>query len=263
MRVDDSDDAVTAAGYVPVLRRHLGKLSSFAVSFSLMSITTGIYANYGFVLSNAGAFGFWTWLLVGTGLTLVALVFAEMASRIPLAGYAYNWNSRLATPMVGWLTGWLGVCFYCFGVAATSSTVIPVLGVIVGRTIDPGVALVVVCAVILGQTIINLIGVRLTAHANLIAVIAEIFALGVVGFAILVLMLVRGHADPKLLFTIPAMPVPYWPAFLVASLMGAWTFVGFEAAADLSEETHEARKSLRSASSHQSRSASWSASRSL
>lgn len=239
---DDSDATVVAAGYVPVLRRHLGRLSSFAVSFSLMSITTGIFANYGLVLTTAGPFGYWTWLLVGAGQTLVALVFAEMASRIPLAGYAYNWNSRLANPMVGWVTGWLGLCFYCFGVAATSSTAVPVLGAMMGYPIAPEIAPFLVSGIILTQTVINVIGVRLTSHANLLAVIAEIVVLGLVGVAILALTLTQGRPNVELLFTIPDSPVPYWPAFLMAALMGAWTFVGFEAAADLSEETHHARR---------------------
>ena len=111
-----------------------------------------------------------------------------------------------------------------------------------GREVSAAFTPFLVSAIILVQTLVNIIGVRLTAHANLLAVIGEIVGLGVVGAVILSMLLVEGHADPSLLFTIPATPVPYWPAFLMASLIGAWTFVGFEAAADMSEETHHARR---------------------
>ena len=72
-----------------------------------MSVLMGIFANYGYVLGKGGPFGLWTWLLVGAGQLLVALVFAEMAGRIPLTGALYNWNTRLTNPTVGWFTAWL------------------------------------------------------------------------------------------------------------------------------------------------------------
>src|SRR5580700_2987620 len=103
----DDDHAIIAAGYKPQLKRSLGFFSSFAISFSFMSVLMGIFANYGYVLGKAGPFGFWTWLLVGAGQFLVALVFAEMAGRIPLTGAIYNWNTRLANATVGWFTAWM------------------------------------------------------------------------------------------------------------------------------------------------------------
>ncbi|MDE2029389.1 MAG: amino acid permease, partial [Alphaproteobacteria bacterium] len=48
---------------------------------------------------------------------------------------------------------------------------------------------------------------------------------------------IKGHPDFSLLTTIPIQPRPYWPAFLMACLLGSWTLLGFEGAADISEET--------------------------
>src|ERR1700761_4411891 len=106
MAARDDDKAIIEAGYKPQLRRSLGFFSPFAIAFSEISITTGIFANYGFVLTKAGPFGYWAWLLVAIGQTLVALVFAEMAGRIPLTGSSYNWNNKLANPTLGWFSGW-------------------------------------------------------------------------------------------------------------------------------------------------------------
>src|SRR5580700_8479937 len=133
MTSHDDDRAILEAGYKPQLFRSLNYFSSFAVSFSLMSITTGIFANYGFVLNKAGPFGYWTWLLVAGGHTLVALVFAEMAARIPLTGYAYNWNSKLANPTVGWFTGWMAFALWAAGIAAVDASLVPVLSVVIGH----------------------------------------------------------------------------------------------------------------------------------
>lgn len=49
-------DAVELArfGYVQQLRRSMGAFSSFAISFSLISIITGIVANFTFGLRQVG-----------------------------------------------------------------------------------------------------------------------------------------------------------------------------------------------------------------
>ena len=77
----------------------------------VVSITTGIFTTYGFVLVNSGPLGIWTWPLVIVGQLFVSLVFAALASRIPLAGYSYQWTSQLANPKIGWLIGWISFIF--------------------------------------------------------------------------------------------------------------------------------------------------------
>ena len=103
----DDDKAIIDAGYQPRLRRSLGFFSSFAISFPYISVLTGIFANYSFVLGKSGPFGYWTWILVAVGHSLTALVFAEMSARHTLTGCSYNWNNKLVNPAVGWFAdGW-------------------------------------------------------------------------------------------------------------------------------------------------------------
>jgi len=47
--------------------------SSFAISFSLISVLTGIFANFNFGFAQVGGSIVWSWLLVGSGQFLVAL----------------------------------------------------------------------------------------------------------------------------------------------------------------------------------------------
>ncbi len=231
------DQAIFDAGYKPQLKRSLGLFSSFAVSFSTMSITTCIFANFGFVLTKAGPFGFWTWPIVAFGVLMVALVFAEMAGRMPLSGYAYSWNNKLANRTVGWFTGWMALVVYCTGAAAVATTMVPVLTEIVGVNFSPLLSHLISVSVILIVSLINIYGIRLASHTNLIAVIAEL--IGMVGLTafVLVMLAIHGHAHFDLLTTIPENPKPYMPAFLMSCLLGAWTFIGFESSADMSEET--------------------------
>ncbi len=241
--MESADDrAIIEAGYKPQLKRSLGLFASFAVPFSIISITTGIFANYGFVLEKAGPFGFWTWLLVGLGHTFVALVFAELAGRIPLTGSCYNWNTKLLNPALGWFTGWMTLGNYSVGVAAVSTTMVPILGAILGHPLDAATGCYIVTALIILQALINLYGVRLTSHTNIIAVAVELTGMIGLGGLIIAAVLIKGHFNFDFLTTVPAQPRPYLPSFLMACLLGAWTLLGFDGAADVSEETLDARR---------------------
>jgi amino acid transporter len=68
------DAIVERAGYKPELRRSLKFFSMFAIAFSIISITTGIFLNYGFGLQHWGPASIWTWPIVGVGNTAIALV---------------------------------------------------------------------------------------------------------------------------------------------------------------------------------------------
>src|SRR5246500_3312716 len=106
---------VARAGYKPELRRSLRFFSMFAIAFSIVSITTGIFLNYGFGLAYWGPASIWTWPIVGVGNMAIALVVAELGTRIPLAGYAYQWSARLVNPTYGWFAGFAGVLFMIEG----------------------------------------------------------------------------------------------------------------------------------------------------
>src|SRR6266567_6638345 len=105
------DQTLQKFGYQQEFRRELKRFASFAVGFSFISITTGIFSTYGSVLNWGGPLGIWTWPFVVVGQLFVAFVFAALASRMPLAGYSYQWVSRLVNPKVGWLVGWVSFMF--------------------------------------------------------------------------------------------------------------------------------------------------------
>ena len=112
----DSPEAILErAGYRPELRRSLRFFSMFAIAFSIISITTGIFLNYGFGLAYWGPASIWTWPIVGVGNMMIALVVAELGTRIPLAGYAYQWSARLVNPTYGWFVGFAGLLYMAVG----------------------------------------------------------------------------------------------------------------------------------------------------
>jgi hypothetical protein len=55
------DQLLERFGYRQGFARTLRSFESFALGFSFISITTGIFTTFGFVLNNAGPRGIWTW----------------------------------------------------------------------------------------------------------------------------------------------------------------------------------------------------------
>jgi len=246
------DQTLQKFGYQQEYKRELKRFASFAVGFSFISITTGIFTTYGSVLISSGPLDIWTWPLVIIGQLFVSLVFAALASRIPLAGYSYQWASRLANPKVGWLIGWISFIFLIVDVVAVdyavASTVIPSL---LNYAETPQNAWLVTAIVVLVQMVLIIFSTLWSARVNNTAVGTEV--IGIVGLTLLLVIVgvIRGLLHPDHLFSTGTASSSGWLTlgglnaagpFMLAFLLGAFTIVGFEAAANLAEETQDAHR---------------------
>jgi amino acid transporter len=96
--------------------------------------------------------------------------------------------------------------------------------------------------------VINLISIQVAARVNNIAVFTEIIGTVVFGVLLLVLWGVRSKPTPYgagiLTNTTSVTHNPTWYAFALAGLLGAFTLVGFELAADMSEDAVNPRRSV-------------------
>jgi amino acid transporter len=240
-------------GYEQDFDRTLHRFASFAIGFSFISITTGIFTTYGAVLNSSGPVGIWTWPIVIVGQLMVALVFGALASRMPLAGYTYQWMSRLANPLVGWLVGWFMFAFLIVDVVAVdyavASAVAPALFGYTGTTANTWLVTALVIAV---QGLLIMFSTVWSERVNNVAVGTELIGIG--GLTLLILII--GAAGSKLfgahLFSKGAAAAihPYFSLgtlghdspWVLAFLLGAFTIVGFEACGNLAEETSEPEK---------------------
>ena len=249
---DAAEQAVTEYGYQQEFRRELKRFASFAVGFSFISITTGIFTTYGSVLNWGGPLGVWTWPFVVIGQLLVALVFAALASRMPIAGYSYQWVSRLVNPKVGWLVGWVSFMFLTVVIVsvdyAIASTVLPSLFNYVETAQNAWLATAIIIAI---QMVLIMFSTFLSTRINNVAVGTEV--IGVVGLTILLIVVgaVRGLLHPDHLFSTGIISSNGYfnlgglnstGHFMFSFLLGAYTIVGFEAAANLAEETQNAHR---------------------
>ena len=77
-KVDKDSKLLAKFGYKQDLNRSMKGFSSFAISFSLMSILTGIFANFHFGYSEVGPWISLSWLIVFVGQFFVALSFENL-----------------------------------------------------------------------------------------------------------------------------------------------------------------------------------------
>src|SRR5256884_1035373 len=110
-------------GYKQELRRALGVYSSFAVAFSYISPSTGIFTLFILGIALAGPFFWWSWPIVVVGQLIIALNFAEVSSHFPVAGSVYQWTKYLSNRTYSWFTGWIYLFAGVLTVAAVVATV--------------------------------------------------------------------------------------------------------------------------------------------
>lgn len=243
--LSDAED-LAALGYGQQLSRTMSPFTAFALAFSMVSINTGVVTLFLDPFSRIGGAAVLLWLLViPMVLTLVA-VYAHLAGRMPITGYAYQWSSRLVGPNFGWFTGWIALISFLAGTAGTAAAV----GTVFAPEIwaDPSTgqiqALSIGCTVIVA--VLNIVGVKIATRVNNIGASIEL-----VGTVILVLVLAAGllvffHHSQGLKILTDTHPLSGEPITLgsiaLAALLPVYVLLGWEGAADLAEETINPRK---------------------
>jgi amino acid transporter len=245
-RLSDAEDVgdLHHFGYHQSLRRTLGPFGSFAIAFSMISITTAIFFLLPSLFGTAGAVGVWLWIPCAAGVFLIVLVYAHLAARIPITGFAYQWNSRLINPHYGWFTGYTALLAFMAGTAATAVALASVFANDIWTNPTHG-DIVLFAAVAMGvAAVINIVSIRLVSAVNSTGVVFEIA--GSVGAAALLffgsLFFFHHDAGFKILTSSErTLSSPLWYGFVLAALLPMYCFIGWEGAADLAEETVDPR----------------------
>jgi len=232
-------------GYKQELKRSLGVFSSFAVAFSYISPSTGIFTLFALGLTTLGGVFIWTWPVVALGQFIIALNFAEVSSHYPVAGSVFQWTKYLASRQYSWFTGWIylfaGIITVTAVVATLPLALIPTLNGLGWHSLNAGslgtqeVIALITLAVI---TVLNIYGVRLVAIINNTGVLFEI--LGMFVFA-LILMAFHNHQGFSVVTKSAGIPVN-GSTFLAAMFMSLFVIYGFDTASTLAEETKDPRR---------------------
>jgi urea carboxylase system permease len=203
----------------------------------------------------AGPGFFWTWPCVLLGQLLVALCFAELASRFPLSGGVYQWAKFTGSPFLGWMTGWIYLACLIVTIGAVAMALqvsLPQISnsfQIIGTSTDAKSvamnAILLGSILIVSSTVINARGIKLLAVINNIGVFAEL-----VGIILLIVLLflskVRSPIEAVVNIQYSGSAFKSFPdltALMAATaLTASYVLYGFDTAGTLAEETHDPRK---------------------
>lgn len=243
---EDEEARLAEFGYEQKLDRSVGKIASFAIGFSTISATTAVFTGFGAGYLNAGSPFIWTLFLAIPVFLLWTLIAADLAAKIPLAGYAYQWTSRLNGSSYGWFTGSAALIGWASGMTSLGYIFAGYLGSVLGWELTQATQIFIAIGVVTICVLINAYRVRLATMINNIGVALElVITVGVTLVVAVVAFTVPGNAQPfSSLFegTSPDSQTPYVLAWFAASLGPFFGLVGVEAVADVAEETKSARR---------------------
>lgn len=258
---EHDEDRLAQFGYKQELRRDWGLAHNFGVSFSIISVITGITTLFSYGL-NTGGPGVMSvgWILVSFFTMLVAIAMAEIVSAIPTSGGPYFWAAMLApprwSPFAAWITGWFNLLGQVavttgisFGLAGLIATAVKVQNP--GFEGSAAQTIGIYAAVLVSHGLLNTFGVTTLKYLNNVSIFLH--SAGVTAIAIAVLAKAPTHQSGKFVFGtfydgtglvegIAGWSVRASPAYVAVCgvLMAQYTLTGFDASAHLSEETRRA-----------------------
>jgi amino acid transporter len=240
--VPDRQYSTTLTDRPQTLHRSLTLWNSLTIGFATVSPVAGLYAIIGVQTVVTGGGWFPALALCLAMQLLVATVYAELSSQIPIAGGAYKWARQLGGPITGTYAGAIYVSSTIAMLTTTAYTGGVWLAIFFGSTGETGVALVIWGAVfLLVCTALNLVHVSVSKVLISLGVYAEI--VGSFGVALLLFFFFRQHGFSELFAHLGTGTAPSpTAAFLAALAISGWAFIGFDACSTIAEETHEPKR---------------------
>ena len=219
-------------GYRQELKRTL-TLRDLVVYGMVMMVPISPFGVFGFVSQDAKGMVPLAYLVGLVGMFFTAMSYASMSRAFPVAGSVYSYVGRGLHETAGFFAGWLILLDYILVPA-----LLYVFSTVALRPLLPAVPDVVWLLAFVGfNAVVNLLGVRLTAHVNLCMLAIELVALALfVGVGLVALYGGQGAGALTL------KPI-YDPAvFSMATVVGATSiavlsFLGFDGVSTLAEES--------------------------
>ena len=243
----DDAPASTTRGEGEGMKREFSLWAIFALAFAFISPIVALYGIFAFAITSAGPPAWWGFFIVLAGQLLVALVFAELASRWPFEGSLYQWARRLIHETYGWFSGWAYMWTLMITMVAVSYGAAGFVPIVLDiEPFEPDEQLLVAFGFILFGSAMNLAGRTALKIFMGASIGAEV--LGSIGIGTVLLFFHNEHG-PGVLFdnfgAAEGLSGGYlWAGFLAATAFIGWAYVGFDTAASVAEETKEPRRDV-------------------
>ncbi|KAI0757934.1 APC amino acid permease [Fomes fomentarius] len=254
--VIDDERELERMGYKQELKRDLTLIQNFGVSFSIISVITGVPSLFLHGLNTGGpALMVWGWVVVAFFTMMIGLSMAEVCSAHPTSGGPYFWAAMLSepgnAPLASWVTGWfnlLGQVAVTTSISYAAANFISTLATFNTDFVpSPPTTIAIYAGVLICQGLVNTFGVRLLKHINNISIWWH--AVGTTTLIIAVLAAASSHQSAGFVFSTfvdntGVDGAPGWsqrasPAYVavIGILFAQYSLTGFDASAHMTEET--------------------------
>lgn len=231
-----NDTGTQASATHSGLKRAVGAplLFAFIVGDTLGA---GIYTLVGTMAADIGGV-IWLPLLIALVVALLtAGTYCELITKYPHAGGAARYAERaFKVPYISFLVGFL---MMASGITTAAALANAFAGDYLAALIDVPAAPAAAVFIIL-LTLINLRGVKESLGANLVASVIEVTGLVIV-IVVAAIVFTSGNGEPSRLLEF-APEVPALQGAFAASVIAFFSFLGFEAAANMAEEVKNPSK---------------------
>ncbi|XP_057477383.1 amino-acid permease BAT1 homolog isoform X2 [Actinidia eriantha] len=256
----NDDTRLKQLGYKQELSRGLSAIANFSVTFSIISVLTGLTTTFNTGLTYGGPLTMiWGWPIVGLLTLIVGLSMGEICSAYPTSGGLYFWSAKLCGnewgPLASWLTGWFNIVGQWAVTTSVDFSLAQLIQVIIllstggknggGYEASKYVVIAIHGGILLLHAIINSLPI---SWLSLFGQFAAAWNLvGVFVLMILIPTVAKEKASAKFVFT-------HFNAdnsdgisskvyiFVLGLLMSQYTLTGYDASAHMTEETKSADK---------------------
>ncbi|XP_034691407.1 amino-acid permease BAT1 homolog [Vitis riparia] len=259
--MDSGEKRLNELGYKQELRREMTLFKTLAISFSTMTLFTGITPLYGSSLLYAGpATLVWGWIVVTFFTWFVGVAMAEICSSFPTTGSLYFWAAHLAGPKWGpfasWCCAWLETIGLIAGIGtqayAGSQTLQSIILLCTGTNKDGGyyaprwLFLCMYMGLTIIWAVLNTFALEVIAFIDIISIWWQV--IGGLAIVIMLPLVALTTQSASYVFThfetasesTGISNVVY--AAILSVLVSQYSLYGYDAAAHLTEETKGADK---------------------
>eukprot|EP00850_Spirogloea_muscicola_P000898 SM000003S11143 [mRNA] locus=s3:1187229:1191231:+ [translate_table: standard] len=261
LHLDSGEARLKELGYKQELTRSLSAFTNYGFGYSEIGVMMGVTGLYSIGYAYGGPVSLvWGWVIVAFGSNLISLSLGEICSAFPTVGGVYFWSHHLGGKygnIFSWIAGWFNLLAGFANVASVDMICANLIGQMIllstgtatggGYYPSKGAMLGIFSGILLIHVCINIAGIWLVGPLENISVFWDF--IGTIIVMIVIPTVAVKHQSAKFVFTefitdtAPGIhSEPY--IFVVGLLTAAFTIVGYDAAAHMTEETKGADKTV-------------------
>jgi amino acid transporter len=220
-------------GYKQELSRSLS-FADLLIYGLIFMVPIAPFGIFGSVFNGSGGMVALAYVIGMVAMMFTALSYAQMVRAFPMAGSVYSYTGRGIAPPVGFLAGWVILLDYVL-----VPGLLYLVAAVAMHSLVPGLPVWLwLTGFVLFNTVVNYLGIRMTARVNRVMLFAEL--------VILVIFLVVGIASIDHFSWTPLYNADTfeWPVVFGAVSIAVLSFLGFDGISMLAEESREEARQI-------------------